>query len=111
PPENIRQMGIGTKGADVYWVQMRLTELGFYHGTITGEYRGGTQEAVRAYQRSVGLSADGVAGRLTLSRLYEDARKEAEEAKKEIPTPVPDQTPAPGETEMPPIIYNDGTNG
>jgi peptidoglycan hydrolase-like protein with peptidoglycan-binding domain len=111
PPENIRQMGNGTKGTDVYWVQMRLTELGFYHGSITGEYRGGTQEAVRAYQRSVGLSADGVAGRLTLSRLYGDAKKEAEEAKEEIPTPVPDQTPAPGETEMPPIIYNDGTNG
>ncbi len=111
PPENIRQMGIGTKGADVYWVQMRLTELGFYHGSITGEYRGGTQEAVRAYQRSVGLSADGVAGKQTLTRLYGDARKEAEEAKAEEPTPVPDQTPVPGETERPPILYNDGTNG
>ena len=45
PPETKRQMVVGTKGEDVYWVQMRLKELGYYTGTVTGEYRGGTEKA------------------------------------------------------------------
>lgn len=116
PPENIRQMNVGSKGEDVYWVQMRLTELGFYHGSITGEYRGGTQNAVKAYQKSVGLSADGVAGKLTLSRLYGDARDEATPTPEPVETPSPFETPHPSETPvpedaLPPILYDDGSNG
>jgi len=87
PPEKIRQMNVGTKGEDVYWVQMRLTELGFYSGTVTGEYRGGTQKAVKAYQKAMGLEADGIAGRNTLNRLYGDARV--------TPTVAPTATPTP----------------
>jgi len=116
PPETVRQMNTGTKGEDVYWVQMRLKELGFYTGTVTGEYRGGTASAVKAYQRFVGISPDGVAGKNTLNRLYGDARAEA------MITPAPTEAPAeelpaaetaaPQLTETPaPIIYDDGTNG
>jgi len=81
PPEKTRQMKIGTKGADVYWVQMRLKELGYYTGTVTGEYRAGTQKAVKAYQKANKLTADGVAGTKTLTKLYNDARNQ--------PTPTP----------------------
>ena len=115
PPENIRQMTVGSKGEDVYWVQMRLTELGFYHGTVTGEYRGGTQNAVKAYQKSVGLSGDGVAGKLTLGRMYNDARNEATPTPEPVETPILFETPYPSPTpdpdSMPPILYNDGSNG
>lgn len=90
PPEQKRQMVIGTKGEDVYWVQMRLKELGYYTGTVTGEYRAGTQKAVKAYQRAVGLTADGIAGTNTLSRLYNDAKNQ--------PTPTPEPTPTPTPT-------------
>ncbi len=110
PPEKIRQMGIGTKGEDVYWVQMRLTELGYYTGTVTGEYRAGTQKAVKAYQRAVGLSADGVAGKNTLTRLYNDARNEATAT----PEPMAYETPAPPSNApetVPPQPNDDGTNG
>ena len=93
PPEKVRQMNIGTKGDDVYWVQMRLTELGYYSGTVTGEYRAGTQKAVKAYQKAMGLEADGIAGRNTLNRLYNDARV--------TPTPVPTATPTPAPTATP----------
>lgn len=99
PPEKIRQMTVGSSGADVYWVQMRLTELGYYSGSVTGTYRSGTQKAVKAYQRAMGLSADGVAGKNTLTRMYNDARNEATATPKisEMPTPpiAPAATAAP----------------
>ena len=93
PPETKRQMVVGTKGEDVYWVQMRLKELGYYTGTVTGEYRGGTEKAVKAYQRDKGLTADGVAGTRTLSYLYNDAKNQ--------PTPTPPPTPTPTPTTVP----------
>ena len=97
PPETIRKLQEGSKGEDVFWLQMRLKELGFYHGTVTGSYRGGTVNAVKAYQKSIGLSADGVAGSQTLNRLYNDAKA----------TPVPTETPAPTDTPVPVIEATD----
>ena len=93
PPEKKRQMVIGSKGEDVYWVQMRLKELGYYTGTVTGEYRGGTQNAIKKYQRDKGLQADGIAGTNTLSYLYNDAKNQ--------PTPTPPPTPTPTATPVP----------
>ena len=43
---------MGAQGEEVYWIQQRLAQLGFYTGTITGQYRG-TQAAVKAYQRPI----------------------------------------------------------
>jgi len=95
PPEKKRQMVIGSKGEDVYWVQMRLKELGYYTGSVTGEYRAGTQKAVKAYQRDHGLSADGIAGTNTLSRLYNDAKNQPTPTPVPTPTPTPTQPPTP----------------
>jgi len=110
PPETVRRLSEGSKGADVYWLQMRLQELGFYTGTVTGGYYGGTKAAVRAYQKSVGLSADGVAGTNTLNRLYNDAREEGLETPEPAETPVPEDTVETDDS-LPPVEYNDGTNG
>ena len=99
PPETIRKLSENSKGEDVYWLQMRLKELGFYAGTVTGVYRGGTISAVKAYRKSVGLSADGVAGSATLSRLYGDAKATPEPTA--TPTPPPTPSPAPVMTETP----------
>ena len=109
PPETVRKLKDGSRGEDVYWVQMRLKELGFYTGTITGSYLGGTAKAVRAYQKSVGLEADGVAGIQTLNRLYGDARAEALASPAPIDTPSPTAVPGPaqdGQTEAPAITQN-----
>ena len=62
PPETIRKLSLDSRGEDVYWLQMRLKELGYYTGTVTGRYKAGTEKAVRAYQKDNGLSGDGVAG-------------------------------------------------
>lgn len=40
-PTKYRTLSRGKTGADVYMLQMRLTELGYYHGSVTGGYYGG----------------------------------------------------------------------
>ena len=66
---------VGSTGSDVSDLQARLTELGYYTGTIDGRYASGTQSAVMEFQTLNGLSADGIAGRQTQDLLYSSAAK------------------------------------
>lgn len=60
----------GTKGSsDVKSLQTTLKSLGYYNGSITGNYGDLTTEAVRKYQKANGLTADGIAGAKTLAAL------------------------------------------
>jgi peptidoglycan L-alanyl-D-glutamate endopeptidase CwlK len=59
----------GSKGADVKRLQKALQELGFDPGGVDGDFGGGTEAAVMAFQRSEGLLADGIAGPRTLTAL------------------------------------------
>ena len=61
---------VGSTGSDVSDLQARLTELGYYTGTIDGKYASGTQAAVTEFQTRNGLTADGIAGRQTQDLLY-----------------------------------------
>ena len=61
---------VGSTGSDVSDLQARLTELGYYAGTIDGKYASATQEAVTEFQSRNGLTADGIAGRQTQDLLY-----------------------------------------
>ena len=61
---------VGSTGSDVSDLQARLTELGYYTGTIDGKYSTGTQSAVMEFQSRNGLTADGIAGRATQDKLY-----------------------------------------
>jgi hypothetical protein len=61
---------IGWKGPEVERIQIRLKELGFYRGPIDGDFGGGTDAAVRAYQRSVELENDGKVGSVTRASLF-----------------------------------------
>ena len=89
-PQSYRTLSRGKTGEDVYMVQMRLTELGYYHGSVTGGYYGGTIEAVKAFQREHGLSVDGAAGKQTQSLLFSAAVDPTLEL-----TPTPEPTPEP----------------
>ncbi|MBR4538570.1 MAG: peptidoglycan-binding protein [Clostridia bacterium] len=90
-----RSLKVGSEGQDVYWLQMKLKELGFYSGTVTGQYREGTQKAVFAYQRSRGLDSSGTANIRTLETLYNEVR-EANKTPAPTQTLMPDtQTPQP----------------
>lgn len=59
----------GSTGGEVTQIQERLTTLGFYNGSIDGIYGTATKNAVINYQKSIGLTADGIAGSKTLSAL------------------------------------------
>ena len=88
PAEAERSLNVGKEGQDVYWLQMKLKELGYYTGTCTGQYREGTRDAVKAYQKAKKLSRTGKADLNTLNTLYREVNKVT-------PTPRPKTTARP----------------
>lgn len=60
----------GASGSEVLDMQEALNQLG-YNLKTDGKYGASTKQAVMAFQRSQGLTPDGVAGNQTLTRLYE----------------------------------------
>jgi peptidoglycan hydrolase-like protein with peptidoglycan-binding domain len=52
----------GDKGQSVRQLQKKLSTLGFYSGLIDGDFGGGTEGAVKAFQKSKGLLTDGIVG-------------------------------------------------
>ena len=59
----------GSQGNEVKEVQRRLREWGYYSGAVDGIYGSGTAEAVRAFQKKNGLTADGLVGKATYAAL------------------------------------------
>ncbi len=57
---------IGSRGDEVRRIQQKLKSLGFFEGAVDGIYGVKTQSAVRRFQKSVGITADGIAGSKTL---------------------------------------------
>ncbi len=57
---------LGSRGEEVRSIQKKLKSLGFFDGAVDGIYGVKTQRAVRQFQKSVGITADGVAGQRTL---------------------------------------------
>jgi len=66
----------GSRGSDVKRLQQRLNDLNYGCGTADGIYGGGTEEAVRKFQRVNGLAVDGVAGPNTQRKLYGSGAEE-----------------------------------
>jgi lipoprotein-anchoring transpeptidase ErfK/SrfK len=64
----------GEAGPAVLALQGRLAELGYWLGEPDGDYGRLTEQAVVAFQKAEGLSADGVAGPATLAALDAAAR-------------------------------------
>lgn len=94
PEGEMRALNVGKSGEDVYWLQMKLKELGYYQGTVTGTYLEGTKAAVRAYQKDNGLEADGYCGTRTLTYLYNQVMQ-AHATQTVAPTDTPAPTMAP----------------
>lgn len=60
---------IGSRGQEVTNIQTRLKNWGYYSGSVDGIYGWRTSNAVKAFQRKNGLTADGVAGPATLAKI------------------------------------------
>lgn len=90
--------------AAVRLMQQKLKNLGYYRGSVDGSFGSGTTDAVKAFQRANGLTADGVAGGGTLNRLFSGSAKSSSKAAA-TPTPVPRPTLKPTPSPIPPNIY------
>lgn len=59
----------GSRGNDVKVIQTKLKSWGYYSGSVDGVFGSGTKSAVISFQKSNGLTADGVVGTQTLKAM------------------------------------------
>ena len=67
-------LSMNSRGEEVTRLQQRLLDLGYLKGKVDGIFGKQTLEAVRNFQRNNKLTVDGIAGRNTLNKLYNDAK-------------------------------------
>ena len=60
---------VGSRGAQVQYIQWNLNALGFNCGTADGIFGNMTKNAVMSFQRTYKLSVDGIAGSQTINKL------------------------------------------
>ena len=117
PNPEYSTLQVGDRGDEVRRLQEELARYGYYEGDIDGVYGNQTRRAVEQFQYQHGLSADGMAGRVTLTVLYESGQVRLSPnavtpapsptsglsvALTEAPaTPAAAETPAPAATEPP----------
>ncbi len=68
----------GDSGSAVRALQTRLRALGYFNHSVDGKYDSQVTEAVKAFQRRNGLTADGIAGAKTLNKLNSSSAKKAD---------------------------------
>ena len=59
----------GSTGDEVYAIQTKLKEKGFYKDKVDGIFGSNTEKAVIAFQKTQGLKTDGIVGTKTLKAL------------------------------------------
>lgn len=59
----------GSRGNEVTQIQTKLKRWGYYNGSVDGIYGSKTVAAVKYFQRSNGLTVDGIAGPATLKAM------------------------------------------
>ena len=81
PTPTPKSLQRGFTGSDaVRAVQKRLKELGFYKGSADGDFGPATEEAVKAFQKANGLTADGKVGEKTLAKMNGTSAVSAKQA-------------------------------
>lgn len=110
PNTAYKTIKVGDNGDAVSELQAKLAEYGYYTGDIDGRFGNQTRRAVEQFQYANGLQIDGIAGKGTLTVLFES------DEVRPAPTPSPDPNalatakpetadtpiPIPGQTATPP---------
>ena len=96
----------GDSGDSVRALQRRLKELGYYTGSVDGDFGENTDKAVRAFQQNNGLTVDGKVGSKTMTKLNSSSAVRASVAtatpkRTATPTPKRTATPRPTATKTP----------
>ena len=94
PNTAYKNLQMNSRGDQVKRLQERLIELGYLNGDADGAFGRQTYNAVIAFQKANGLTADGVAGDATQTILFESPDVVAK-AVQATSTPVLTFTPAP----------------
>ena len=89
PPQLRGALRQGDRSEEVYWVQRRLKELGYYTSRCTGHFLNRTEAAVMEFQKDHGFYQSG-----TVDQNLIDAMVTADRITPE-PDPEPAETPAP----------------
>lgn len=89
PNPEYKALQMGDNGDAVLKLQQALAEYGYYEGELDGRYGNQTRMAVETFQYIHGLYADGIAGKYTLSVLY-DSQQVRYAAPTATPTPPAD---------------------
>lgn len=93
----------GAKGDDVYELQGRLKFIGFFKGTVDGQFGYQTLKSVKYFQSEFGLPADGVVGAKTKLKLWTATKKWAPTQNWKQNTPASGKSPSPVKEEsLPP---------
>ena len=100
PAESWPKLRRGDSGEAVAQLQEALIKLGYLAGTADGNYGSKTMEAVKAFQRNNGLTADGVAGEETQKVLYSGNAKKPQATATPTATPKASPTPAPSDAPL-----------
>lgn len=90
PNPAYKTVQMGDNGDLVRQLQEKLAEYGYYDGDIDGRFGNQTRRAVEQFQYHHGLSADGIAGRNTLTVLYESTEIRMAPAAEPTPTATPE---------------------
>ncbi|MGI6707268.1 MAG: peptidoglycan-binding domain-containing protein [Clostridia bacterium] len=83
----------GSRGADVKSLQQTLKNLG-YSLAVDGIFGPATEKVVRSFQKSVGITVDGIVGKVTIGKLQ--SKINASRSKDE-------ERPAPSDSKTPPV--------
>ena len=93
---------LGNQGESVRELQSMLMLLGYYPGPVTGIYAEDTAAAVRRFQSAASITADGIAGPATWSRLFPTPPGEASPPTATIPPATSTTAPPATGTTVPP---------
>ena len=85
-------LGDGSTGETVSRLQATLKLLGFYQGEVDGIYNQLTQQAVVSFQNAVDLSADGITGPATWSKLLPAPNEVVASSAEDTDTTSPEDT-------------------
>ncbi|TWI59816.1 C40 family peptidase [Halalkalibacter nanhaiisediminis] len=91
PAQSNTVIRVGSTGQAVERLQQRLRDLGYFQGTVNGQFNETTSEAVRRFQQQQRISVDGIVGPQTWRAL--DSASVVAPAKPSALTPAP-STPA-----------------
>ena len=66
----VQEVKNGSKGGSVYVLQAFLKAKGYYTGKVDGIAGSLTEKAIKAFQKAMGLSQDGIAGQKTWAAVF-----------------------------------------